>query len=46
MDGDDEVTRLRRRVSELQARLVALEGAEKKRLQVENCAKARSSTGP
>ncbi|MBT6621643.1 MAG: PAS domain S-box protein [Gemmatimonadetes bacterium] len=36
MDGDDEVTRLRRRVSELQARLVALEGAEKKRLQVEN----------
>jgi PAS domain S-box-containing protein len=35
MDGDDEVTRLRRRVSELQARLVALEGAEKKRLQVE-----------
>ena len=36
MDGDDEVTRLRRRVSELQARLVALEGAEKKRPQVEN----------
>ena len=36
MDGDDEVTRLCRRVSELQARLVALEGAEKKRLQVEN----------
>jgi len=38
MDGDDEVTRLRRRerVGELEARLVELEGAEKKRLQVEN----------
>ncbi|MBT6902753.1 MAG: hypothetical protein HOA27_01155, partial [Gemmatimonadetes bacterium] len=38
MDGDDEVTRLRlrERVGELEARLVELEGAEKKRLQVEN----------
>ena len=38
MDGDDEVTRLRlrERVGEPEARLVELEGAEKKRLQVEN----------
>jgi len=38
LSGDDEVTRLRlrERVGELEARLVELEGAEKKRLQVEN----------
>ncbi len=36
MCSGDEVDHLRRRVGELQARLVELEGAEKKRLQVEN----------
>ena len=36
MYSDDEETHLRERVGELEARLVELEGAEKKRLQVEN----------